>query len=67
MEVDFCQSMSLWVRLCVYNYVIGSIVYMCVCVCVLACAYMLMRNVCLCVHANMCAFVRFFFKKNSHQ
>ena len=55
--------MSIWVRLCVYNYVIGSKVYMCVCVCVcvLACAYMLMRNVCLCVHTNMCAFVHFFF------
>ena len=50
-EVDF-DSLSVWVRLCVCNYVIGSIVYMCMCV--LACACMCMRNVCLCV--RLCVF-----------
>ena len=51
--------MSIWVRLCVYNYVTRSIVY---CVCMLARAYMLMGNVRLYVHANMYAFARLFFK-----
>ena len=48
-EVDFCQSMCLWVRLCVYN-----CVYMRVCVFMCTCEY-----VCVCVHARVCVFSSF--------
>ena len=54
--------MCVGVRLCVYNYVIVSIVYMCVFVCVLACAYRIMR-MCVYVYMQICVRLCTFFKK----
>ena len=62
-EVDFCQPVCVYGYVCVYRIMQLSLY---VRVCVLACAYTLMR-ICVYVYIQMCAFVCFFLFSNSYQ